>query len=145
MDIRTLDNTSLSVANSIHEIMQVSYKQEAMLLGLTSFPPLEKSASDIASDEGIFYGLSVESSLVGLLHFNAGNIDSLVVDPDHQQKGIASRLLQHLLDTSKNATITVTTAKSNLRAVRLYEKFGFQQTGTTSKRGIMLIHFAKPT
>ncbi len=143
MDIRTLDQSDIGVTVLIHEIMQEAYKQEAQMLGVKRFPPLERSADEIASENGIFYGLFREGALAGVLHFNQGNIDTLVVKPAYQGHGIASRLMDRLLSAVGNDMITVSTAEANTRAVSLYEKFGFGQESLEQKSGIPIVNFVR--
>ena len=143
MDIRILDNTDAKVSIQIHQVMQESYRQEAALLGLEYFPPLERSAKDIANDRGVFYGASTKNILAGILHFNEGNIDALVVEPSSQGLGVASALLNHLIGKLQSGVIRVSTAQSNTRAVSLYQKFGFKQESTIQKEEITLVNYTK--
>lgn len=61
-----------------------------------------------------------------------GHILNLCVDPDHQQQGIGALLLKTLLATAGVAevlTLFLEVRPSNKAALRLYEKFGFNEAG----------------
>ena len=59
------------------------------------------------------------------------HIMNVAVDPDHRRLGIASRLLQRLLERvdDPNARYTLEVRRSNDGAMSLYERFGFRIAG----------------
>lgn len=70
-------------------------------------------------------------------------IDSLGVSPDHQGKGIGSRLLQFVIKEMENAgggTIGLLVDKANPEAKKLYLKLGFKPVGEKTLLGISLEH-----
>lgn len=56
------------------------------------------------------------------------HIQSLVVHPDSFREGMASALLQFVLDTHDFKSFTVETGLDNHPAKNLYQQFGFQKT-----------------
>lgn len=63
------------------------------------------------------------------------DILSIVVDPEHRKKGIASNLIAYLiseLDPSLKL-ITLEVATKNTAAINLYDKFGFEVVNTRKK------------
>ena len=50
----------------------------------------------------------------------------LAVDPLHQNKGIGSQLMEALLKESQEL-LTLEVRESNKKALKFYEKFGFQK------------------
>ena len=59
-------------------------------------------------------------------------IANVAVHPDFRRKGIGEKLLQHLIDESKNSDmllITLEVRKSNTPAIKLYEKCNFSEVG----------------
>ena len=61
-----------------------------------------------------------------------GDITNIAVLPDYRKSGIASTLLEGIIDyaLSKDITfITLEVRESNINAIRLYEKFGFELAG----------------
>jgi ribosomal-protein-alanine N-acetyltransferase len=59
------------------------------------------------------------------------HIMNVAVDPDHRRLGIASRLLQRLLERvgDEHARYTLEVRRSNDGAMELYERFGFRIAG----------------
>ena len=139
--IRLLAHAELNVAIAIHAVMQAAYQQEADLLGVTDFPPLKRTAANIAGDTGRYYGAFADDHLAGVLHYKHGNIDSLVVHPRFQRLGLATRLLGQLLAETSGHSVKVSTAKLNVPATTLYTKFGFSLVSAERKSGIDLVNY----
>lgn len=124
-----LDNTNEKVANQIFTVFQNSYQVEAQLIGVREFPPLLRTATNIAHSSTTFYGYYQDNSLAAVIevakentHFN---IDSLTVDPSFFRKGIGSKLIDFVLANNKDSKTTVETAVVNIPAIKLYQKHGF--------------------
>lgn len=59
-------------------------------------------------------------------------IFTIAVDPAYQHMGIGTRLLDHLVKSSKNENVRqiwLEVSTKNLSAINLYEKFGFRIMG----------------
>ena len=63
--------------------------------------------------------------ILGFVGQRDNYISWLFVHPDHRYKNIGSCLVSWLLSTL-NGTITLTVAKSNVAAIKLYTKLGFK-------------------
>jgi ribosomal protein S18 acetylase RimI-like enzyme len=126
-----LQHQDLAIAESIHRVQMLAYAQEARLIGVLSFPPLEQTATDIVHSRDNYHGAFVDQALVGALGLcqdhilGSWTISSLVVHPEHQGHGIGDRLLAVAVDTHGRSTMTVSTAAANLPAISLYTKHGF--------------------
>lgn len=124
-----LNNAPKHIANDIYDVFQRSYKIEAELLDVVDFPPLSRTANDISKSSTNFLGFYDDKKLAAVLEFDviAGELDihSLVVDPDHFRKGIAKKLLCHVLTAYDFDSASVETAAANKPAIKLYEKQGF--------------------
>lgn len=127
--ITKLDNSNVDVAKQIYTIFQKSYKIEAQLIGVRSFPPLLRSRKDIESSNTQFYGFSEHDCLAGIVEivFEKKHLDihSLTVDPKYFRKGIANKLLSYVLESSDFLEAIVETAVANEPAIDLYKKHGF--------------------
>ncbi|PKI16264.1 GNAT family N-acetyltransferase [Colwellia sp. 12G3] len=127
--IKILDNSNEDVANQIYTIFQNSYKIEAQLIGTLNFPPLLRSAKDINNSKTLFYGFSENECLAAIIEIVVENkhlkIDSLTVDPNYFRKGIASKLISHVLESIDFSKAIVETAVVNEPAINLYKKHGF--------------------
>jgi len=80
--------------------------------------------------------IDVDGSLIGYLvlskQVDAWHVMNLAVAPDHRRRGIASALLTHLLDSTRvdaERGYTLEVRVSNVGAIELYERFGFEARG----------------
>lgn len=127
--ITKLENSNDIVANQIYTVFQKSYKVEAQLINVLAFPPLSRSAKNIADSTTSFYGYFIDDTIVGVIEITISHgqldIHSLTVDPNHFRKGIADKLIHFVLNSFNVSTGTVETAVVNKPAIKLYEKHGF--------------------
>ena len=127
-----LEHNSTGVATEIYDVFQLSYKVEAGLVGIEDFPPLRRSASLIQSSNSQFFGQRIGGDLAAVVESTDDgenlSIDSLVVHPQYFRRGLASQLLQSLLETVSWQHACVETAAANDPALELYRKFGFSET-----------------
>jgi len=111
-----------------------AYKQEAELLGVRYFPPLERTPEDISRSDEHYLGVFENERLVGALSLSQNrrslgmNIDSLVVSPARQRKGLGKALLAETLALYGTQTLTVQTGAKNGPALALYSGFGFSES-----------------
>lgn len=116
-------------AEAVHAVQMAAYEQEAALLGVQDFVPLRRSVDDLMRESARFTVARVDGSVVGAIGVDtrqeAVNIDSLVVLPEHQRRGIARRLLEHVIDEYGARAITVQTGAANTPALGLYARYGF--------------------
>jgi GNAT superfamily N-acetyltransferase len=127
------------VAEAIVAVLRPAYAQEARLLGAVDFPPLQRTADDVAASHDFHLGAWVGAALVGALALGPDDetdqlcIGTLVVHPGHQRLGVASALLRDLLLRCEGFTLTVATGAANAPALALYQRFGF----VTYRRGVV--------
>ena len=129
--IKTLEHSSKKVATEIHAVFRLSYKIEAQLVGVEDFPPLFRTVEHIQSAISRFIGLWIDSELAAVTEYTHNethlSIDSLAVHPSFFRRGLASQLVQFLLDSVDWRSADVETAVANNPAITLYEKFGFSE------------------
>jgi ribosomal protein S18 acetylase RimI-like enzyme len=131
MKVEILSHRQPAVAAQIHAVLMLAYAQEAALLGVNNFAPLEQAAHDIEASEEFFLGSFDDQELLGVISVRADdepgqiNIASLVVHPAHQRRGVARTLLTSALQRAAGATFSVSTAAENAPALALYQQFGF--------------------
>jgi ribosomal protein S18 acetylase RimI-like enzyme len=127
--ITKLDHLNEEVASHIFTVFQNAYKIEAELIGVVDFPPLRRSAKDITNSTTQFYGFTENKDLAGIIEIVIADkhlsIDSLTVDPKYFRKGIANKLISHVLELTDITHAMVETAVVNIPAINLYMKHGF--------------------
>ena len=83
--IKLLSHTKINIAKEIYRVFQVSYPYEAKLLGVTSFPPLNRTKTDFQESTTLFYGYHEGESLAAVMELDVNEnhtlIRSLIVDP----------------------------------------------------------------
>ena len=89
------------------------------LLGALSFPGQMRYK--------LCQGPSVIGFVGGEIKEGVGWITTIEVHPDYQRRGFGRALLAKAEATLGKPTIRLTTRKSNLDAIRLYEKTGYKQ------------------
>lgn len=129
------------LAKTIYDLRQKCYRQEALEIGAVDFPPLKKALLEIVSDAGEYYAAMHNGRICGVLHFENLNINSLIVCPSFQRKGVASMLLDFILKQCKGHTVTVSTAAKNIPAVKLYENFSFNVSSYQMRDGIKKVFY----
>jgi ribosomal-protein-alanine N-acetyltransferase len=124
IDIRPL---GLSDLNAIDAIEQRAYRT-----------PWSRSmfASELAKSSSILLGAFDADQLVGYVvnsrYVDAWHVMNVAVDPDHQRRGIATRLLEHLFELTRDDQrrgYTLEVRVSNSEAIGLYESLGFVRQG----------------
>ncbi|MBK9120415.1 MAG: GNAT family N-acetyltransferase [Phycisphaerales bacterium] len=133
MHCRTLMHTDTTQAEEVRRLFFEAYTVEAALIGVADFPPLRRSASDIARAPSIFFGCERDQELAAVAEVETtngptANIAAFAVRPAWFRHGMGTFLLAHLLALLDKTTVTVSTACGNIPALALYEKFGFRSS-----------------
>ena len=130
-DIQALDLQQPQVAEALHAIWLAAYAQEASLLGIPAalFPPLQCSAVDLQACGWTFLGAMTQGALAGALALEtrdgATHINSLVVAPECQRRGLGRQLMAAALQRCQGQKLRVSTGAANTPAVALYQSMGF--------------------
>jgi len=93
-------------------------------------------ASELGKPTSICLGAVEGTRLVGYVinsrYVDAWHVMNVAVDPDYQRRGIATRLLERLFELTaddERRGYTLEVRVSNLDAIALYEKLGFERRG----------------
>lgn len=130
--LRVVDHRTRNMARQLHAVQMLAYAQEAALLGVDRFPPLEQTVEDLTGSTDEFVGAFVDDVLVGAVAVGRDDegpgetITSLVVHPAHQRRGIGRSLLRAVIARGRASGMTVQTAAGNMPALALYGQFGFR-------------------
>jgi len=90
---------------------------------------------ELSRPSGLHLAAVRGGALVGYLisarYDEAYHVMTIAVDPDHRRAGIASTLLEALIDRAgDDANYTLEVRVSNSGAIALYERHGFREVGT---------------
>jgi len=93
-------------------------------------------ASELAKSTSLCLAATDGSRLVGYVinsrYVDAWHVMNVAIDPDYQRRGIATRLLERLFELTaddERRGYTLEVRVSNLEAISLYEKLGFETRG----------------
>lgn len=115
----------------MQKVFLASYAIEAELLKATDFPPLKRPLADYINSKNDFFGFMKGDEITGVVeikhHEDYTHIQSLVVHPDHFRQGIAKQLMEFVLSEFGKKLLMVETGVDNGPAIRLYEKFDFEE------------------
>lgn len=80
-------------------------------------------------------GLATLTQESGVKFSHKASLSSVFIEPEFQQKGVASNLLSAIIEYSKKHVeqILLTVAEDNKPAIHLYRKFGFETYGIEKK------------
>lgn len=93
---------------------------------------------DILNKEYAYlYVFEEDNKIMGFIHvekhFEVLEIINIVVNPDYRKKGIASKLIQHSIDTMDHERILLEVNSNNVSAINLYHKFNFKDINIRKK------------
>ncbi|MFD1396863.1 GNAT family N-acetyltransferase [Kroppenstedtia eburnea] len=132
--ITPLDITHRETAQQVLDLQLPSYRVEAELTGFDGIPPLRDTVDTLISCGETFRGLYLDGELAGAISYklekNLLDIHRVMVHPRHFRKGVATALLQSLLDSTSEAhRVEVSTGSLNHPAKKLYRRLGFTEVG----------------
>lgn len=148
--IEKLQHKELEVSKEIRAVFQASYAVEARILKATNFPPLKRVLAHFLESNTIFFGYKKKKKLIGVIEIshkkNDTHINSLVVAPLFFRKGIASELIQYIIDRYHSNLLTVETGVLNIPASLLYQKFQFKEVKQwETDHGVRKVKFERIT
>jgi len=100
-------------------------------------------------DSGVdFYGWFENNVLLGVMGIQFVRDVTLIrhayVLPEHQRRGIGSKLLRHLISLAKTSEILVGTWANATWAIRFYEKHGFKLVSPKEKDKLLQTYWNIP-
>jgi ribosomal-protein-alanine N-acetyltransferase len=112
--------------NDIDDVKKLEENQNISIISKNNM------INDIKNSQTKYYILKLKNTIIGYIAFNYvfENLDlqSIVISKEHQKKGYATFLLNFLLNFAKENNISnvyLEVRRSNIKAINLYEKFGF--------------------
>ena len=65
--VRPVANQLEEMASRIHAVQMEAYRQEASLLGVREFPPLDRTVQDVMASSDAFFGAFDGEELLGVI------------------------------------------------------------------------------
>lgn len=143
IEIKTLE---MNDVQDFRTIRLSALEKSPKMFGSTYLAELDKSliffeaCLSNSSVLGVYHknkiiGLATLTQEVGAKFAHKAHLSSVFIEPEFQQKGIATMLLNTIIKYSKNNVeqILLTVADDNKPAIQLYEKCGFQTYGIEQK------------
>lgn len=91
------------------------------------------------------YLLLINDKIAGFIELESdGYINCFYVSPDFQRIGVASTLLNYLIDSAKSLGINLLTVEASLVVKPLFEKFGFitEKMNKIRRKNTVLINYS---
>lgn len=132
--IKQLDHRDEQTADDIIGVQMPAYRVEAALIGFDGIPALQDTAEVLMASNEEFVGYTEAGRLVGVISYETGeeeiDICRLVVHPDRFRRGIATKLLEYVLEhAAEGKRAVVSTGRNNAPAIALYKRYGFIESG----------------
>lgn len=115
-------------AKKVNNLENICFADPWTVDGIVSMLVKDCSYFFVAECDGVFAGYS-EMYIV----LDEGNVCNIAVQPDYRKLGIGQKLVEALINAGKELNLSVMmleVRKGNEKAIRLYEKCGFEHVGT---------------
>ncbi len=145
--ILPLDHRLVANATRLRALLMAASAQEAATLQIDPGASAQPTVEGIQASTAFYLGALRGDELVGALCLGPDDepgqitIASLVVDPRHQRRGIATALLSDALRRTDGMVVSVVTAADNAQALALYGRHGFAvyRSGTMGDDGLAVV------
>ncbi|MGI8579622.1 MAG: ribosomal protein S18-alanine N-acetyltransferase [Solirubrobacteraceae bacterium] len=122
------------------QIRRLAYSDlpQVMAIERRAFPTpwsLAMFVLELSKPSGICLAALIEGRMVGYLvcsrYDRVWHVMNVAIDPDRRRNGVATQLLEHLIERvgGDEARVTLEVRGSNTPAIALYERFHFKSAG----------------
>ncbi|MFF0277114.1 GNAT family N-acetyltransferase [Streptomyces sp. NPDC094447] len=135
--VRELDLGDEAIAAMVQDVGRRAYAVEADLIGFDGIPALHESLAEMRAQPSRWLAaMTGDGRVVAFVAWQTlsrtspqvTDIDRVCVDPAWFRRGLASRLLNHLLtEIVDSGDVRVSTGADNQPALTLYRRFGFDR------------------
>lgn len=113
-------------------INDLNFFNELGLLVNKNFTKLFNLNNIISTSYEYIYGYYENNSLIGFIHiskmYEVLDIINIVVNPQYRKLGIATKLINYIIDNFKDVkSIMLEVSENNKSAINLYNKLNFKQ------------------
>lgn len=146
--IQKININDKKIARKVFQLQKEAYQVEAKYLDTYRIPPLMETIDSLLKSNEHFYGYYENKLLVGVIAYeidqNSLIISRVMVSPTHFRKGVASSLIDYVLQLEPEMKFYfVTTGSNNYPAIQLYKKYGFKEISKFRVVGITLTKLMK--
>jgi ribosomal protein S18 acetylase RimI-like enzyme len=132
LTIRRIELCGGRAKSEILALQRLSYQQEGQIIGYDRIPALFDTPESLLQSGEMFWGCYTGGELVGLISASGQKevleICRLVVHPQFQRQGIATKLLGYLVEIGREYIyLRVSAASKNIPALALYQKNHFKE------------------
>ena len=132
--LQTYPNKEVGISKvDIEHFFELSFTKEALDL---RWEKIQDNRVFIAKDDDVLVGVVILIS-----HTDKNQLKAIYIMPEYQGKGIGSLLWKRAQEELPNKKWIVHCASYNARAIKVYEKWGFKDTGKRwkdDKRGLQI-------
>jgi len=89
--------------------------------------------------------LTLNNEIAGFIELEPdGHIDCAYVAPKHERKGVATKMLQHVIQTAKQAGIKELNVEASMVAKPLFERLGFivENENEVMRNNTLLVNYS---
>ena len=128
-----IQKANINDAGEILSLQKLAYKSEAKLHDDFQIPPLVETLDELKAKfkTHFFLKATTEGKIIGSVRVlqkdNTCNVGRLMVHPDFQNRGIATKLLLEIERTFSCDRFELFTGEKSIKNIRLYEKLGYKR------------------
>lgn len=126
-----IETAKINDAEEILLLQKLAYKSEAKIHGDFQIPPLVETLEELKAKfkTHVFLKVIAEGKIIGSVRIsqkdNTCHIGRLMVHPDFQNRGIATKLLMEIERLFSCSRFELFTGEKSIKNIRLYEQLGY--------------------
>lgn len=127
-----IENANEKDLQSILDLQYLAYQSEAKLFNTTAIPPLMQTLEEVQHEyeKGIILKAVDENGIIigsvrAYCQDGTVYIGKLMVHPDHQGKGLGTKLLVEIEKRYSNVRYELFTSTRSKKNIHMYEKLGY--------------------
>jgi len=142
-----IKKANIEDAEEILTLQKLAYKSEAKLHGDFQIPPLIETINELRDKfkTHVFLKVIANGKIIAsvrvLLRDNTCHIGRLMVHPDFQNRGIATKLLIEIESMFSCSRLELFTGEKSVKAIHLYEKLGYKRFKAEKPAGNVTLVF----
>ena len=146
-----VETANINDAEEILSLQKLAYKSEAKLYNDFPIPPLVENLDELKDKfkSHVFLKATVEGKIIGSVRIlqkdNTCYVGRLMVLPDFQNRGVATKLLLEIERKFSCGRLELFTGDKSLKNIRLYKKLGYKKFKIEKPVGNVVLVFLEKT